>query len=154
MMIVGGPAMIREQGLHPWLKRTLRPDAHERSLAPVLIQVPLVPVLTRVTGRPAARPSARPRRRLRREVRVAGYAALAALPVFLLALGFWEGRRSATLGSVQPPSEPGGLQRPPVISISIEPVGLTPTFDPEPPVVFPGYLLPDDGSEEPVHAGS
>jgi hypothetical protein len=43
---------------------------------------------------------------------------------------------------------------PPVISISIEPAVLAPYAEAESPVVFPGYLLPDDGCEEPAHAGS
>jgi hypothetical protein len=43
---------------------------------------------------------------------------------------------------------------PPTISISIEPAVLAPYADAESPVVFPGYLLPDDGCEEPAHAGS
>jgi hypothetical protein len=42
----------------------------------------------------------------------------------------------------------------PTISISIEPAALAPYADAESPVVFPGYLLPDDGCEEPAHAGS
>jgi hypothetical protein len=42
----------------------------------------------------------------------------------------------------------------PTISISIEPAALAPYADAESPVVFPGYLLPDDGREEPAHAGS
>jgi hypothetical protein len=42
-----------------------------------------------------------------------------------------------------------------VITITIEPsAGLTAPVDAETPVVFPGYLLPDDGVEEPAHAGS
>jgi hypothetical protein len=43
---------------------------------------------------------------------------------------------------------------PPSISITIEPAVLTPIAGAESPVVFPGYLLPDDGCEEPAHAGS
>jgi hypothetical protein len=42
----------------------------------------------------------------------------------------------------------------PTISISIEPAALAPYAEAESPVVFPGYLLPDDGGEEPAHAGS
>jgi hypothetical protein len=42
----------------------------------------------------------------------------------------------------------------PAISISIEPAGLAPYIDAEAPIVFPGYLLPDDGCEEKAHAGS
>jgi hypothetical protein len=48
-------------------------------------------------------------------------------------------------------------QGPPVISISVEPLGTLPHAGTEvdlPPVILPGYLLPDDGSEEPAHAGS
>jgi hypothetical protein len=43
---------------------------------------------------------------------------------------------------------------PPVISISIEPVAGSSCSEAEPPVVFPGYLLPDNDSEGPAHAGS
>lgn len=43
---------------------------------------------------------------------------------------------------------------PPAISISIEPAVMAPYAEAESPVVFPGYLLPDDGCEEPAHAGS
>jgi hypothetical protein len=42
----------------------------------------------------------------------------------------------------------------PTISISIEPAALAPYAEAESPVVFPGYLLPDDGGEGPAHAGS
>jgi hypothetical protein len=40
------------------------------------------------------------------------------------------------------------------VLLSIEPVGTTADSDVETPVVFPGYLLPDDNREEPVHGGS
>lgn len=40
------------------------------------------------------------------------------------------------------------------ISITIEPAPLPPVAEVESPVVFPGYLLPDDQVEEPTHAGS
>lgn len=43
---------------------------------------------------------------------------------------------------------------PPTISISIEPAAPAPYANADSPVVFPGYLLPDDGCEEPAHAGS
>ncbi len=42
----------------------------------------------------------------------------------------------------------------PTVSISIEPAALAPYAEAESPVVFPGYLLPDDGGEESAHAGS
>lgn len=40
------------------------------------------------------------------------------------------------------------------VLLSIEPVGTAVDSDTETPVVFPGYLLPDDHHEEPVHEGS
>jgi hypothetical protein len=43
--------------------------------------------------------------------------------------------------------------RPPTVSLTIEPMNLMPTVETEQPVVLPGYLLPDDGAEEPAHAG-
>jgi len=42
----------------------------------------------------------------------------------------------------------------PTLSISIEPAALAPYAEAESAVVFPGYLLPVDGGEEPAHAGS
>jgi hypothetical protein len=43
---------------------------------------------------------------------------------------------------------------PPLVSISFEPVVLAPVAEARLPVVFPGYLLPDDGPDaEPAHAG-
>ncbi len=42
---------------------------------------------------------------------------------------------------------------PPLVSISFEPVVLAPVAEAKHPVVFPGYLLPDDGPDaEPAHA--
>ncbi len=91
---------------------------------------------------------------------MAGYAVMFAAPLFVAALMLWGGRHGA-LASDRPPfhSEAGradiatGTHRP-AISISIEPAALPPYADAEPPIVFPGYLLPADGSEEPSHAGS
>lgn len=40
------------------------------------------------------------------------------------------------------------------VLLSIEPAGTAVDADKETPVVFPGYLLPDDHHEEPVHEGS
>ena len=42
---------------------------------------------------------------------------------------------------------------PPVL-LSVEPSGASGDSDGETPVVFPGYLLPDDTREEPPHEGS
>ena len=40
------------------------------------------------------------------------------------------------------------------VLLSVEPVGTAVDSDTETPVVFPGYLLPDDNHEEPAHEGS
>jgi hypothetical protein len=40
------------------------------------------------------------------------------------------------------------------VLLSIEPVGTSTESDGEAPVVFPGYLLPDDNREEAAHGGS
>jgi hypothetical protein len=148
--------MTRDQGLPPWRA----PHSLELSSwgsAPILIQVPSVPAPVRALWRGTAFPTRirTRRRRLRREVRLAGYAFLLASPLALAA---------ATLPAVRPGSglEAGGgdlaaTQAPPVISISLEPAGVLPqrAGDTETaPVILPGYLLPDDGSEESVHAGS
>jgi len=151
--------------------------------APVLIQVPHVrPNPTRglhsvrhaeTTLRPRGAPQ--PRRRLRREVRVAGYTLLALFPL-VLALSHWNDPRSIPHSATRLLSLPshrsqreavdGGADRgawisasavtfpPAQVLLSIEPVGTAVDCDAETPVVFPGYLLPDDHHEEPVHEGS
>lgn len=51
------------------------------------------------------------------------------------------------------PDQPS-TSAPPFVSISNEPVALAPASEATLPVVFPGYLLPDDGpDEEPFDAG-
>ncbi len=62
--------------------------------------------------------------------------------------------RAGAIRSGHGPGAPGVAGFRPTISISIEPAARTPYADAESPVVFPGYLLPDDGREEPAHAGS
>ena len=116
----------------------------------------------------------RRRRRLRREVRVAGYTVLALLPL-VLALWSWPAtRRSANPGLMSSRSRTSrstamdcratgeaGIWTsaatpcpiPPVL-LSVEPFGTSGDADGETPVVFPGYLLPDDNREEPAHEGS
>ena len=151
--------------------------------APVLILVPQVkPSSTHgssFAGSTAASPRLRgvrrPRRRLRRQTRVAGFILLGLLPL-LLAWSHWTdaqsiqhpGSRLLSLPSHRSGREaPDGgtdpeagisasaatTSRAPVV-LSIEPVGTAVDPDTETPVVFPGYLLPDDHHEEPVHEGS
>ena len=132
------------------------PHRYAGSSLPLLIQVPAVRVprqarrpsakateRIRVHGADAIRPR---RRRLRREVRLVGSALMM---VAFLALG-------ATLLRALPSSLADGAERSniaarraPAVFLSIE----APGRETEPPVVLPGYLLPDDGTEEPAHAG-
>jgi hypothetical protein len=133
---------------------------------PLLIQVPAVRTPSR-GPRPARRPSAtatarvrsgavaargrsRPRRRLRKPVRVAGYGLLAAASFALAPLLLRAGAGAATPG---PGPGFAAVVRPPAVSLTVETgPGVVPPRV-EPPVVLPGYLLPDDGVEEPSHAG-
>lgn len=150
--------------------------------APVLILVPHVrPSSTQclsfagpTTAAPRLRGVRRPRRRLRRQVRVAGYTLLGLL--LLLAWSRWTDAQSIRhpwsrlvllpshrSGREAPDggTEPGAWNSasavttsPAPVLLSIEPVGTAVDSDTETPVVFPGYLLPDDHHEEPVHEGS
>jgi hypothetical protein len=88
---------------------------------------------------------------------------MAGYGVLLLALVVWVAPALTNLGPLLLPRSEGAAARDagpgmrggrPTISISIEPPVLLPYAEARPPVVFPGYLLPDDGCEEPAHAGS
>jgi hypothetical protein len=98
-----------------------------------------------------------PRRRLRREIRLAGYALMMAAPLTLAALllaGAPATDARSADGSAGSRSRITASIRPPAVFLSLEPAILAPaTSSPESPVVLPGYLLPDDGFEEPAHAG-
>jgi hypothetical protein len=123
----------------------------ERPIVPILIQVPALTVSSRRISRPGTR-----RRRLRKEVRVAGLTMMSMLPLTLLLL---------TLGGAGPTERPGivVVNRVPAAPVGAEVIAdVVLTFDTERtgpastaivPVVFPGYLLPVDGLEEPAHAG-
>jgi hypothetical protein len=129
---------------------------------PVLIEVPALRPARPRPGHSRRRPPSGPgRRRLRREIRVAGYALLSVLPLALASASLLGGRQAAVFGAVRAAARGGSVGSdlaralaPPAISITIEPAGLSAPAEPEPPVVFPGYLLPDDGPEESAHAGS
>jgi hypothetical protein len=166
---VGDSAMNREHGLQAWPTPTPgSTSVPTRTVVPVLIRVPAVPLMPE--GRSFRGVQARPwrsrigghrgrvRRRLRREVRLAAYGlvsvvALAWAPQWFLFQGRvpdlnWVAAKR-TRGN---PAVAAGTR--PAVTISIEPETMGPHADAESPVVFPGILLPPDGSEEPAHAGS
>jgi hypothetical protein len=162
---VGDPAMSHDQGLQTWPASTYQRTTG-RPVVPILIQVPAVPALMGRAGRTSMGVRVRTgtsvrqqrrRRRLRREVRVAGYAMMLMAPMMYAPLAMWGERSSNEPRAVEPGSDCPELTtalHPPVISISIEPVAGSSCSEAEPPVVFPGYLLPDNESEGPAHAGS
>jgi len=149
---------------------------------PLLIQVPrysphpahrMRHVQTRA-GAMSPRGRSRRRRRLRREVRLAGYTVLAMVPI-LLACWSWPLTmpiRQSGARVLSIPSDSGQLDGWPgdggsgiwtsyttprsitPVLLSVEPFGASGDADSETPVVFPGYLLPDDTREEPAHEGS
>jgi hypothetical protein len=139
--------------------RHLRPHAHARVSG------------NRHSGRPY---SPGRKRRLRREIRIAGCALLVLAPLFsactlgwstgpvrVLACSINEARaadRDPTLtanGSELParPEIPAVDSRG-VVVLSIEPAAMSPATDSDVPVIFPGYVLPDDSLEGSTHEGS
>jgi hypothetical protein len=147
-----------------------RPDrAAARSIA-VLIEVPLV------SGKPATRArvdalvrragTRRTRRRLRREVRVAVAALLVLAPLVSASTLAWSGRPdralTCSIAEARAEAEAGeaGLAAGQISSREnrshgtvVLPVALTPDSGGAPPVVFPGYVLPDDTLEGRAHEG-
>jgi hypothetical protein len=116
----------------------------------------------------------RPKRRLRREVRIAGCALLALAPLLSVGTLGWSGRPPRVLAcSIAEATAPdqgadrSALPRDPasrlgavpadstgVVVLSVEPASLAPGADTEVPVIFPGYVLPDDSLEDSTHEGS
>lgn len=152
---------------------TSRPERDGRRRDMVLIQVPYVRDRRTAAGRgrERSRPycqdlvrpvgGRRPRRRLRREIRMAAFAGLAFAPVFLAA-GVWCLHSTRPLAAAEVASFSRSVEAadseadatPTAVLISIEPAGGVIEAETETPVVFPGYLLPDDHREEAVHEGS
>jgi hypothetical protein len=121
----------------------------------------------------------RPRRRLRRPVRVAAWSLLVLVPLVGSVGASWSNWSSRAIGrpiavtmagtredddragalalrQSRPAdrSSAGARGRLPVVVLSIESVAGAPAADAEVPIVFPGYVLPDDSLEEPAHEGS
>jgi hypothetical protein len=154
-----------------------RPDRAGDAALPVLIRVPslagsgphvrLRPARLRPRSEFAGTPTRR--RRLRREVRVAGSALLFCVPMAFALVTAWGPR--PTSGAATPPvfeprpvvvasaaelAEPAPVEAArPLATISFEPMPENPRPEVQVvPVVRPaGFLLPDDGPEEPAHAG-
>jgi len=128
-----GMALIQVPDVGAVLSRGTRIDAWERSWSDRM----------RAKTRPP-----RPRRRLRREFRTAACLCLAFAPV-IMAVGAWglPPMRSASAAQV------ADVEADPVpvkVRLSIKPV----EAEPEVPIIFPGYLLPDEHRQEASHEGS
>lgn len=142
----------------------------------LLIQVPRVRVHTEsgamawrgpAAFRPPYQTSRRPRRRLKPKVRRAGRIVVAvglgaallsccaavcsergpARALFALPFGPRAVAGETAQASLAVPTRPA-------VVLWVEAVGTTGEVDDARPVVLPGYLLPDDGHEEPAHEGS
>ena len=112
---------------------------------------------------------------MRRRFRLAAYALVGMLPL-VLGWSRWNDAPSIRHLAIPllslPSPEPGQTEftpkmdagslvsgavtttSPASILLSIEPAGTAVDLETDTPVVFPGYLLPDDHHEEPVHEGS
>lgn len=94
---------------------------------------------------------------------MAAYAVLAFAPL-ILAVGVWCLHPTRPLAAAEIAMNSRTIDRskpaldadstPAAVLISIESAGGAIEAETETPVVFPGYLLPDDHREEPVHEGS
>ncbi len=168
--------MVLDQGIQPWHSTagtsfgedSESPRTFSPSLLPVLIQVPTVRIPARAP-RQARRPSAAaterarayaihrgtfpPRRRLRKEVRLAVYGLLLTATMGLAAALIGGTPATMTGEDVGDRARASAAGRPPGVPLSVEPTAVAPGAEPGFPVVLPGYLLPDDGIEEPAHAG-
>ncbi|WP_165074291.1 hypothetical protein [Paludisphaera rhizosphaerae] len=133
-----GMALIQVPDVRSVLSQPTRIDAWERSWSE--------------RTRPRTRVG-RPRRRLRREFRTAACVCLVFAPI-ATAIGAWglPPVRSAAAALVadatnaEENADAGSMK----IRLSIKPV----EAEPEIPVVFPGYLLPDEHPQESSHEGS
>jgi hypothetical protein len=159
----------------------IRSDRNLSLALEVLIEVPDLKGSRMGRGRtqpPSQEAISRPRyvrtkRRLRREVRVAGCALLALMPlVSLCTIGSSSqpsrvvacsiadtiaGRNNLAATAprdraMEPASNASRSTR--AVVLSVEPPALVPGNDTEVPVVFPGYVLPDDSLEDAAHEGS
>ncbi len=153
----------------PTIPMTVPRTEHPYAEVPIhLIQVPRAELASRrlclappYPWPPRPKATRRTRRRLRREVRLAAVAMFALLPVPLaLAVTHWpvapsKRPASSRMLAIPAPGDSGtlGSFHAPVW-LSVEPAGPTVDGERETPVVFPGYLLPDDNHEESSHAGS
>jgi hypothetical protein len=138
----------------------------------LLIEVPAVKIKPNVNTRRAWGGTARSRRialrgrsrrRLRREVRLAGCALLFMAPVVSACTMGWSSRANRFVacavaadqrllgpdaGRATTTASPGVFVR------STEPAIAAPAAEAGVPVIFPGYVLPDDTFEDTAHAGS
>jgi hypothetical protein len=125
------------------------------------------------------RQSRRSRRRLRREVCLAGFTLLALVPIVSACTLGWSNRpdRIVACSISEAPRDSsatdrdGFSQMPPsdveqvaegqamiasrgAVMVSGEPAAVAPVSAVETPVIFPGYVLPDDSREDSLHEGS
>lgn len=118
----------------------------------------------------------RPRRRLRRQVRLAGCALLALVPIGSAFTLGWSNRPDRIVAcSIPDPlssqnttdddritvavalareGQPGPSASPGVVVLSVDTPAVAAGTPADAPVIFPGYVLPDDSREDSLHEGS
>lgn len=129
------------------------PALHPRRPATRLARRPSASASARVRANLATNGQARPRRRLRPGVKVAAWGLLASAA---FSVGAW--MLAGGVGVVNGVTDRLIATRvalavtPPDVSLTVE-GALGTALEAEAAVILPGYLLPDDGFEEPAHAG-
>jgi hypothetical protein len=129
-------------------------------------------------ARTVGRQPHRSRRRLRREVSLAGCALIALVPIISACTLGWSNRPDRILACAisdplqsenatdndgsndsHPHTREGqqgqiAISSPQAVVLSIDPAAVAPRTTTEIPVIFPGYVLPDDSREDSLHEGS
>ena len=121
------------------------PALHPRRPATRLARRPSAAASARVRANRATNGQARPRRRLRAEVKVAAWGLLASAA---LGVGTW--LLAGGVGVVNGATDRLIATR---VALAATPPDVSSTIEGNAAVILPGYLLPDDGFEEPAHAG-
>lgn len=125
---------------------------------PILIEVPALAGQWRSK---TSWPRAPRRRRLRREVRMIAMALIFAIPMSWAFVSVWQFQSANPKSDAPVPSGPAVSSElaigtvVPRVSISLEAGSASGGLEFHAPVAVPaGYILPDDATQEPAHAGS
>ena len=146
----------------------------EIQLLPIARAQQTIPRAVRTVGRPPRHS----RRRLRREVSFAGCTLIALVPIVSACTLGWSNRPDRIIAcAISDPLQgqnatdsddftenrrlaredqnvQAAISAPEAVVLSIDPAAIAPRTSTEIPVIFPGYVLPDDSREDSLHEGS